>query len=116
VNFFPAGMQGTVRSQLGAYLKGIVSQRLIDSASGGRVLATEVLTGNNRIAEMMANEARPDAFIEMMKESEFFGMQTFDQAVLNLVKERRVEVATALPFVRNSHEFRAKAIEAGIDA
>ena len=116
VNFFPTSMQGTVRAQLGAYLKGIVSQRLIDGANGGRVLATEVLTGNGRIAELVTNEARSDAFIDMMKESEFFGMQTFDQAVLNLVKEHRVEVSTALPFVRNSHEFRAKAIEAGIEA
>jgi twitching motility protein PilT len=116
VNFFATAMQGTVRAQLGAYLKGIVSQRLIDGANGGRVLATEVLTGNNRIAELLTNEARPDAFIEMMKESEFFGMQTFDQAVLNLVKEHRIDVPTALPFVRNSHEFRAKAMEAGIDA
>ena len=115
VNFFPTAMQGIVRSQLGAYLKGIISQRLIDSTSGGRVLAAEVLTGNNRIAELVANDARADAFLDMMKESEFFGMQTFDQAVLNLVKEQRVDVSTALPFVRNSHEFRAKAMEAGIE-
>ncbi len=115
INFFPTTLQTTVRSQLGSYLKGIVSQRLIDGAKGGRVLAAEVLTGNARIAELLNNEARADAFLEMMRESEFFGMQTFDQAVLTLVKEQRVAVPTALPFVRNSHEFRAKAMEAGIE-
>ncbi|MDH4118178.1 MAG: PilT/PilU family type 4a pilus ATPase [Acidimicrobiia bacterium] len=115
VNFYPTSLQSTARSQLGAYLKAIISQRLIDSTNGGRVMAAEVLTGNNRIAELVNAGAKADAFVEMMRESEFFGMQTFDQAVLNLVKEQRVAVPTALPFVRNSHEFRAKAMEAGIE-
>lgn len=115
INFFPTTLHSTVRSQLGSYLKGIVSQRLIDATNGGRVLASEVLTGNARIADLLTNEARSEAFLEMMRESEFFGMQTFDQAVLTLVKEQRVSVPTALPYVRNSHEFRAKAMEAGIE-
>jgi Tfp pilus assembly ATPase PilU len=41
-------------------------------------------------------------------------MQTFDQSFLALVKQHRVPISLALSHVRNTHEFRAKAMEAGI--
>ena len=51
---------------------------------------------------------------EVIKESEFFGMQTFDQSILKLVLSRHVDVNVALPHVRNGHQLRAKALEAGL--
>lgn len=116
VEFFPEQRQGTVRRQLAGLLRGVVSQRLLDTADGtGRVLAAEVLTGNGRVIELIAEGAEPARLIEAVKESEFFGMQTFDQALLHLVTQRRITMPTALPFVRNNHEFRAKAQEAGVE-
>jgi Tfp pilus assembly ATPase PilU len=50
-----------------------------------------------------------------MKESEFFGMHTFDQTLQHLVLSRRIAVRSALPHVRNPHELRARALEAGIE-
>jgi Tfp pilus assembly ATPase PilU len=50
-----------------------------------------------------------------MKESEFFGMHTFDQTLQNLVLSRRIAVRSALPHVRNPHELRARALEAGLE-
>jgi twitching motility protein PilT len=100
---------------LALHLRGVVSQRLVDASNGGRVLATEILTGNNRIQELVLDSAGRDAYIEMMRESEFFGMQTFDQSLFGLVRADRVTVGTALPHVRNTHEFRARAIEAGVE-
>jgi twitching motility protein PilT len=116
VEFFPEPRQGSVRRQFAGLLRGIISQRLLDTADGsGRILATEVMTGYGRVAELIAEGAEPARLIEAVKESEFFGMQTFDQALLNLVTQRRVALPTALPYVRNTHEFRAKALEAGIE-
>lgn len=116
VEFFPESRQPTVRRQIAGLLKGVISQRLLDTADGtGRVLATEILTGYGRVAELIAEGAEPARLIEAVKESEFFGMQTFDQALLHLVSQRRVTVPTALPYVRNTHEFRAKAQEAGVE-
>lgn len=116
VEFFPEGRHPTVRRQIAGLLKGVISQRLLDTADGtGRVLATEILTGYGRVSELIAEGADPARLIEAVKESEFFGMQTFDQALLNLVAQRRITVPTALPYVRNSHEFRAKALEAGVE-
>lgn len=116
VEFFPESRQATVRRQIAGLLKGVISQRLLDTADGtGRVLATEILTGYGRVVELIAEGADQARLIEAVKESEFFGMQTFDQALLHLVSQRRVTVPTALPYVRNTHEFRAKAQEAGVD-
>jgi Tfp pilus assembly ATPase PilU len=49
-----------------------------------------------------------------MKESEFFGMQTFDQSLLKLVIDKSIELPVAIPHARNIHEMRAKAMAAGI--
>jgi Tfp pilus assembly ATPase PilU len=74
------------------------------------------MTGNKRIAELIMTGGEAAQFVETMQDAEFFGMQTFDQSLLTLVKERRVSVSAALPHLRNSHDFRAKAIEAGVEA
>lgn len=114
--FFSTDRQVGVRPQLAGHLRGIISQRLIDSADGtGRVLGAEILTVNPRVAELIAEKAPVQDYLDTIKEAEFFGMQTFDQSLLELVKQRRITVAGALPHVRNTHEFRAKALEAGIE-
>ncbi len=113
---FPSDRERALRAQLSNHLRGVISQRLIDSADGtGRVLASEVMTGNKRIAELIMSGGQPSDFVETIQDAEFFGMQSFDQSLLELVKQRRVTVAAALPHVRNGHDFRAKALEAGIE-
>jgi Tfp pilus assembly ATPase PilU len=49
-----------------------------------------------------------------MKESEFFGMQTMDASLLKLVVDKSIDLPSALPYARNVHELRAKAMAAGI--
>lgn len=116
IGLFPSDRQKVVRSQVAGLLRGIISQRLVDGVNGGRVMAAEVLIVNPRVQGHIANDAGPGVYLDTMKESEFFGMQTLDQSLFSLVSSRRVEVGSALSYVRNSHEFRAKAMEAGIDA
>ncbi|HJR93029.1 MAG TPA: PilT/PilU family type 4a pilus ATPase [Acidimicrobiia bacterium] len=115
IGYFPDPQQSMVRSQLAALLKGIISQRLLDTASGaGQILACEVMTSNERVQEWILTESGVGLLQDVIKESEFFGMQTFDQSILRLVLSRHVDVTTALPHVRNSHQLRAKAMEAGL--
>ncbi len=115
VDYFPALQQPMVRSQLAALMRGIVSQRLLETVGGsGQVLAVEVLTNNERVQEWILGGTVATALQEVIKESEFFGMQTFDQSILKLVLNRHVDVVVALPHVRNGHQLRAKAMEAGL--
>ncbi len=115
VGYFPATQQSMVRGQLATLLRGVVSQRLLETAaSAGQVLASEVLTSNERAQEWILDGKSVNDLQDVIRESEFFGMQTFDQSILKLVLARHVDVSTALPHVRNSHQLRAKAIEAGL--
>lgn len=115
VGYFPSAHQSMVRSQLAVLIRGILSQRLLDASSGsGQYLAVEVLTNNERTQEWVMSGAGVATLQDIIKESEFFGMQTFDQSILKLVLGKQVELTTALPHVRNSHDLRAKAMEAGL--
>jgi twitching motility protein PilT len=114
VSLFPESQQRVVRAQLAAQLLAIMSQRLLESQDQGRSLACEVLTNNERVQEWVIGGAEPAALIDIIKESEFFGMQTMDAALLRLVVEKSVDLPMAIPYARNVHEMRAKAMAAGI--
>jgi twitching motility protein PilT len=114
VSMFPPSDQRVVRGQLATQLLGIFSQRLLDGQDNSKTLACEVLTNNERVQEWILGETTPSVLIEIIKDSEFFGMQTIDQALLKLVVEHEIEVAVAIPHARNVHEMRAKAMAAGI--
>lgn len=115
VSYFPESEQPIVRSQVAAQLGAVLSQRMLETVESSRAMACEVMTNNERVQEWILESAQPGNLVEILKESGFFGMQTFDQAVLELVIGRKVKLPTALPYVRNVHEFRAKVMAAGID-
>lgn len=114
VSLFPESERAVIRSQLAAQLQAVISQLLIEAGDAGLVLATEVLTNNERAQEWIMAGDEASFLVEIIKESGFHGMQTFDQALLKHVVDQNVEIESALPFVRNTHEVRAKAQAAGI--
>ncbi len=114
ISFFPEPQQKVARNQLASQLSAIVSQRLLEAQDGGKSLAAEVLTNNERVQEWIIAGSEAPALLDIIKESEFFGMQTFDQALLKLVVERAIDLPVAVPHARNVHEMRAKAMAAGI--
>jgi twitching motility protein PilT len=116
VGFFPTAQQPMARRQLAAHLRTVLSQRLLETTDGGsRVLATELLTNNERVRDRILDGGLTGTLDEVLRESEFFGMHTFDQTLQNLVLSRRISVRSALPHVRNPHELRARALEAGLE-
>ena len=58
IEFFPPEKQQVIRSILAGVLRGVVSQRLLPRADGGRVAAVEVMVNNARIADLI-REGRP---------------------------------------------------------
>ncbi len=113
VSLFPESQQSVFRGQLASQLLGIVSQRLIETNESRRVLACEVLTNNERAQEWIMSGSDPALLVEIIKDSGFSGMQTFDQALFKLVTSKQVDLPSVLPHVRNVHEIRAKAMAAG---
>jgi twitching motility protein PilT len=114
VSMFPESQQRVIRHQLAAQLKCVVSQLLVDSGEAGLVLAAEVLTNNERVQEWIIGGEDSESLISVIKDSGFYGMQTFDQAMLGHVLGGSVKIDSILPFVRNPHELKAKALSAGV--
>ena len=104
IEFFPPEKQQVIRSILAGVLRGVVSQRLLPRVDGGRVPAVEVMVTNARIADLI-REGRPDEITEAIADGEFFDMQTFAQALIELVLSGVVDRETAANAASNRHDF-----------
>src|SRR2546423_10748575 len=104
IEFFPPEKQEVIRSILAGVLRGIVSQRLLPKIGGGRVAAVEVMVMNARIADLI-REGRADEITDAVAEGEFFGMQTFQQALITKVLEGAIESDAAADASSNRHDF-----------
>ncbi len=104
IEFFPGIKQPQIRSILAGVLRGVVSQRLLPRIDGGRVGAFEVMVTNARIAELI-RENRSEDISEAISEGSFFHMQTFEQALLDLVLRGDVDQEIAANAATNRHDF-----------
>src|SRR3954463_10375416 len=104
IEFFPAAKQPQIRSILAGTLRGVISQRLLPRVGGGRVPAIEVMVTNARIQDLI-RENRSDEIIDAIEAGEFFEMQSFAQALIELVVEGAVDRDTAANAATNRHDF-----------
>jgi twitching motility protein PilT len=104
VEFFPAVKQPLIRSILAGVLRGVISQRLLPKVGGGRIPAVEVMIGNARIADLIRDN-KPDEITEAIAEGDFFQMQTFSDALVDLVLEEKVDREVAANASSNRHDF-----------
>ena len=104
VEFFPAAKQDQIRSILAGVLRGVISQRLLPKQGAGRVAAVEVMVNNSRISDLI-RESRAEEITDAIAEGQFFDMQTFSQALIELVVAGEVERETAANAATNQHDF-----------
>src|SRR6266550_1726001 len=104
VEFFPEGKQQMIRSIMAGVLRGVVSQRLLPRVDGGRIAAVEVMVTNTRIADLI-RENKPESITDAIEEGSFFDMQSFTQALLDLVVSGRVDQEVAANAATNRHDF-----------
>jgi twitching motility protein PilT len=104
VEFFPAVKQQLIRSIMAGVLRGVISQRLLPRIGGGRIPAVEVMIGNARIADLIRDN-KPDEITEAIAEGDFFQMQTFSKALIQLVLEEKVDREIAANAASNRHDF-----------
>ncbi len=119
VSAFPPHQQVQVRLQLASIVSGIVSQRLVPRADGkGRVPAVEIMVSTARIRECIADPDRNKEIPEAIaKGFTTYGMQTFDQSLMSLLKRGLVKYEECLRYVSNPDDFalRFKGISATSD-
>ena len=96
VNFFPEERRQQVLMDLSLNLRAMISQRLIPAKSGsGRCAAVEIMLNSPLISDLIFN-GDVHQIKELMKKSRELGMQTFDQALFDLVDAEKISVEDAL--------------------
>ena len=114
IDFFPAHQQKQTRVGLSGSLAGIVSQRLLPTNDGGRVAAIEILIMNGRIRECILNPEQTHLIHDIVAESGFYGMQTFDMALVDLFRGGSIDIDTAMGGASNPHDFKLKLQQEGL--
>jgi len=113
VDFFPPHQQMQIRLTVAGALRGIISQRLVPAIGGGLVPAAEVLVNTGRVAERIADPGTTAEIHEVIAEGGYYGMRTFDQSLLQLVLEGKVEMKEAMQASSRPHDFQLMLQQAG---
>ncbi len=115
IELFPPFQQGQVRQMMAGSLKGVISQQLLPRADGkGRVPAVEVLVNYDRVAERLVNPELSGSLSELIAEGDYFGMQTYDQAIMTLYERGEIALQDALGAASSSTEFKLAAQSRGL--
>jgi twitching motility protein PilT len=98
----------------------VISQRLVPRADGkGRVAAVEVLVSNSRVREMIEDKDRTKEIAQAIAQSyTTYGMQTFDQSLMQLFRSNIITYEEALRQSSNPDDFalRVSGISATSDS
>jgi twitching motility protein PilT len=107
IDFFPPHLQQQARVMLAATLRGVVGQRLMPRKGGeGRVAVCEVMVVTGRVQDLILNPNETGRITEVISEGEYYGMQTFDQALLKHVMAGTVDSKDAMDVASSPHDFK----------
>ncbi len=95
IEIFPANQQGQVRSTLSDALKAVVSQTLFKRSDvKGRVAALEILIATPAVRNLI-REAKTYQILSAMQTGKRYGMQTLDDAILELLEKKMISADDA---------------------
>lgn len=114
IDVFPAAQQNQIRNTLSEALKGVVAQNLFKRIdTKGRVAALEILVVTPAIANLI-REAKTFQIPGMLQVGKKYGMQTLDDAIMDLYNrkmvspeeayDRSIDKAKFRPFLKNPPE------------
>lgn len=95
ISFFPMETRQALYADLAATLRAIVSQRLVPAIDGGRRPAVEVMLNTRHVAELI-EQGELGQIREAVEKSMSAGSQTFEQALLLLIREGVITQEEAL--------------------
>ena len=107
IDFFPPHHQQQARVMLASTLRGVVGQRLVPSVDEAtRIAVCEILIATGRVQDLILNPKETGRLTEIIAEGEFYGMQTFDQALLRHVQAGRIDATVAFDIASSPHDFK----------
>jgi len=110
ISVFPPHQQQQIRLQLATVLQGIVSMRLVPRADGtGRIPAVEVLIATTQVRECIIAPERTKEITDIIAAgTSQYGMQTFDQALMDLYHRELITYEEAFHQATNPADFALK--------
>jgi twitching motility protein PilT len=107
IDVFPPHQQDQIRSKLSFVLQGIITQQLIPKAGGsGRALALEVLCPNAAVRNLVREGKIHQIYSQMQVGQNKFGMQTLNQALIDLYNRRVITLEEAQSRSTEPEEFQ----------
>jgi twitching motility protein PilT len=105
ISFFPFEEQSVVRTRIAQNLMAVVSLRLIASCNGsGRLPAVEVMLVTRSIEECIRHPEKTSEIQLYIQKSREIGMQTFDQHLLEMMRDGKISLETAKLAATNAAE------------
>src|SRR3954453_17136614 len=95
------------RQMLSSTLVGIVSQRLVPRSGGGLVLNAEAMLNSDRMREAIAKGGTAEIH-QVIAEGEYYGMQTFDQDLMEKVRDGVIDRDQAVSYAVSPHDFKLR--------
>ncbi len=110
ISVFPPYHQRQIRTQLSGVIKAVISQRLVPKADGkGRVPAVEIMLGTARIRECIDDREKTKQIPEAIAQGVVaYGMQSFDQSLMQLYSKKLITYEEALRQCSNPDDFALK--------
>src|SRR5688572_11924142 len=114
IDVFPSHQHSQVRAVLSFVLEGVITQTLIPKASGqGRALAAEVMVPNAAIRNLIREDKLHQVYSQMQIGQSKFGMQTMNQALLDLYVRRVITLDECLSKSSEVDELKTMILSAG---
>ena len=95
INFYPLENRPSLLLDLSAALQSIVSQRLVRTKTGARVVACEVLLNTRHVGELI-EKGEINEIKDALEKSMSPGSQTFEQALFKLFMEGKISQEEAM--------------------
>jgi twitching motility protein PilT len=117
IDFFPPHEQKQIRMTLAESLRGILCQRLVPRSDGyGRCVTMEVLVNTGRIADAIADPDKTGTITQLISEGSYYGMQTFDQHLVSLIRDGVITLEAAMLASSSPHDLTVELRRLGLVA
>jgi twitching motility protein PilT len=117
IDFFPPYEQKQIRLSLAGALRGIVCQRLVPRADGaGRCVAMEICINTGRVADAVSDPDKTSTISQLIADGGFYGMQTFDQHLVALIRDGVITLEAAMHASTSPHDLTVELRRLGLVA
>ena len=105
IDLYPPHQQALMRIQLADSLRAVLSQRLLPCTQGGRIPAVEIMVVTAHVKKQI-EENVSHGIIQAISKGQFYGMQSFNQALVKLYKDGMVKEEDILSAASNPDDVK----------